>query len=54
MKGAAEYEKLLQSQGLATAGMDAQSIAHAVIICFILFGNLVMLIAKRKTGRRSL
>ena len=54
MKGAAEYEKLLQSQGPATAGMDAQSIAHAVIICFILFGNLVMLITKRKTERRSL
>ncbi|MCD6169238.1 MAG: hypothetical protein J7J76_01625 [Candidatus Latescibacteria bacterium] len=54
MKGAAEYEKLLQSQGPATAGMDAQSIAHAVIIFFILFGNLVMLITKRKTERRSL
>ncbi len=51
MKGAAEYEKLLESQGPATAGMDAQSIAHAVIICFILFGNLVMVITRKKTGR---
>jgi hypothetical protein len=54
MKGAAEYEKLLQSQGAATAGMDAQSIAHAVVICFVLFGNIIMLITKRKTERRPL
>jgi hypothetical protein len=29
MKGAAEYETLMENEGLAVAGMDAQSVAHA-------------------------
>jgi hypothetical protein len=48
MKGAAEYEKLLGASGLATSGMDAQSIAHVVIIFFIIFGNIVHFMLKKR------
>jgi len=40
LKGAAEYEKLIGSPGTAVKGMDAQSIAHLIIIIFILIGNI--------------
>jgi hypothetical protein len=48
MKGAAEYEKLVEASGLATSGMDAQSIAHAVIVFFIVFGNVIYFMARRR------
>lgn len=40
LKGAAEYEFLIKTPGTATAGMDAQSLAHLLIIIFIVIGNL--------------
>lgn len=40
LKGAAEYESLIKVKGTATSGMDAQSIAHLLIILFILIGNI--------------
>jgi hypothetical protein len=40
LKGAAEYEFLTQKPGLATSGMDAQSLAHLIIIMFIVIGNV--------------
>lgn len=40
LKGAAEYEALLNLKGTATSGMDAQSIAHILIIIFIILGNI--------------
>jgi hypothetical protein len=40
LKGAAEYEYLINHPGTATSGMDAQSIAHLIIIIFIIIGNL--------------
>lgn len=40
LKGAAEYEFLINSPGTATSGMDAQSLAHLLIIIFIVIGNL--------------
>jgi len=40
LKGAAEYELLINKPGFATKGMDAQSVAHLVIILFILIGNI--------------
>ncbi len=40
LKGAAEYEKLINKPGKAGRGMDAQSIAHLVMIGFILIGNI--------------
>jgi len=40
LKGAAEYESLIDVKGTATSGMDAQSVAHILIIIFIILGNL--------------
>jgi len=40
LKGAAEYESLIGVKGTATSGMDAQSIAHILIIIFIIMGNI--------------
>ncbi len=48
LKGAAEYELLIGSPGTATSGMDAQSIAHLIIIIFIVIGNINYYINKRK------
>ncbi len=39
LKGAAEYESLINVKGTATSGMDAQSVAHVIIIIFIALGN---------------
>jgi len=40
LKGAAEYEALLGIRGTASNGMDAQSVAHVLIIVFIIMGNI--------------
>ena len=40
LKAAAEYEKLTKKPGTATTGMDAQSVAHLIIIIFIAIGNI--------------
>ena len=49
LKGAAEYETKLKQPGKATAGMDAQSIAHLVIIAFVILGNIAFFaVGKRK------
>jgi hypothetical protein len=48
MKGAAEYEKLVERSGTASRGMDAQSIAHGMIIFFIVIANVFYLIGKRR------
>jgi hypothetical protein len=41
MKGAAEYEVLVDKRGLATTGMESQSIAHLLIVGLVLLGNLI-------------
>jgi hypothetical protein len=48
LKGAAEYESLLGLKGTATSGMDAQSIAHILIIIFIIMGNIRVFRNKRR------
>ncbi|HHX28685.1 MAG: hypothetical protein ACOX5Q_04885 [Bacillota bacterium] len=48
MKGAAEYEVLVEKPGSATAGMDAQSFSHALIIIFMILGNLGYVFTKNK------
>ncbi len=40
LKAAAEYELLIHTPGTATSGMDAQSIAHLIIILFIIMSNI--------------
>lgn len=39
LKGAADYERLLDKPGAAIRAMDAQSLAHVVILLLILGGN---------------
>ena len=48
MPGAAEYEKLVGVPGIGTSGMDAQSIAHLVIVLFIIFGNVTFFIERQR------
>ncbi|HGJ67380.1 TPA: hypothetical protein ENS27_18615 [bacterium] len=49
MKGAAEYEKLIDHRGSATGGMDSQSIAHTLIILLIIIANISYFAMRRKT-----
>jgi hypothetical protein len=48
LKGAAEYEKLVEKPGKATLGMSVQSIIHITIIILVIFGNVVYFISRRK------
>ncbi len=48
MKGAAEYEALVESPGPASRAMDPQAIAHAVIILFIVLGNITYFWERRR------
>jgi hypothetical protein len=52
LRGAAEYEILLQRAGKATAGMDAQSATHFLIIILIGICNLVYFLSGQARGRR--
>lgn len=47
LRGAAEYEKLLEVSGKATSSMDAQSAAHLLIAVLIVVGNIIDMRAKR-------
>lgn len=47
MKGAAEYERMVKHEGTATRGMDAQSMAHFLIIFLVIIGNLGMFLMGR-------
>ena len=59
MPGAAEYESLVDNKlremgkiskpGKATGMMAAQSIAHVVIVLFIIFGNISYFITRKKS-----
>jgi hypothetical protein len=40
MKGAAEYEQLIEQEGDAMVGMGAQSLVHLLIIALVIVGNL--------------
>jgi hypothetical protein len=46
LKGAAEYETLINHPDTATAGMDAQSCVHLTIVCLILFSNFAYFLNK--------
>lgn len=48
LKGAAEYETLVETTGRATAGMDSQSIVHLLLVIFIIMGNIILLYEKRR------
>ena len=51
MPGAAEYEKLIGKAGIGTSGMDAQSIAHIVIVMFIIFGNIAYYLERQRSKK---
>lgn len=51
LKGAAEYETLIATPADATKGMDAQSIVHALIVFFILLGNVAYFIERWRSKR---
>lgn len=51
LKAAAEYEFLTSKPGTATSGMDAQSIAHLLIIIFIVIGNINYWRQKKKLAK---
>ena len=53
LKSAAEYEMLVGVPGTATSGMDAQSIAHLIIIIFIIFGNIAWYQSKKKNKKEA-
>jgi len=53
LKGAAEYEKLVGVHGIATSGMDAQSLGHLVIILFIIAGNVLYFLNKRSIDKQK-
>lgn len=52
MPGAAEYEALVGKRGLGTSGMDAQSIAHLVIVLFIIFGNITYFLERKRSQKK--
>jgi hypothetical protein len=58
LKGAAEYERLIREAGyteareIATIGMDAQSIAHLVILMLIIVGNIAFFASKSHLKKR--
>ena len=51
LKAAAEYEMLINTPGTATSGMDAQSIAHLIIIIFIIISNVSWHFIQKKQKR---
>ena len=51
MPGAAEYEALIGKPGIGTSGMDAQSIAHIVIVLFIIFGNIAFYLERQRSKK---
>jgi hypothetical protein len=48
LKGAAEYEKLINSPDVATSGMPAQSFMHILILVLIILGNIAYFIERKK------
>jgi hypothetical protein len=50
MLGAAEYEDLIESPGLATVGMQAQTGAHLLIIILIILGNVSEFVRRRRAS----
>ncbi len=49
LKGAAEYETMIAKPGMGARGMDAQSMAHLLIVCFIILGNVGFVMHKVRT-----
>ncbi|GJQ58616.1 MAG: hypothetical protein SCALA701_14170 [Candidatus Scalindua sp.] len=48
LRGAAEYEILIDRESTAVAGMSPQSVVHVLVVLFVLFGNTMYFMSKRK------
>ena len=53
LRGAAEYESLIDQKGKAVAGMDAQSATHVAIIVLVIICNLFYFSMRRTTQQHS-
>jgi hypothetical protein len=51
LRGAAEYEELIDHPALAVRGMFVQSVAHLLIVALIIMGNVMFVIERAR--RRS-
>jgi hypothetical protein len=51
MRGAAEYEKLIDVTGTATVGMQAQSMVHLLIIALVILGNVGFFLGRGRNYR---
>ena len=51
LRGAAEYESLIDKKARATKGMDAQSVSHMLIIAMIIFGNIAYFANRAKANK---
>lgn len=54
MKGAAEYEKLINKKANATLGMGSQSLVHLLIIFFVAAGNVGYFLSRREEKKRRI
>jgi hypothetical protein len=52
LRGAAEYEMASNNPGQALSSMDAQSLSHAIIVAFILMGNVSSIVARLRSDFR--
>ncbi len=48
LRGAAEYEIMAKAPGKAASGMDSQSLGAALVVLFIIFGNVGYLTSRGK------
>ena len=50
MRGAAEYEMLIDKRGDAAAGMDAISLGHYLIVALVILGNIAYFATRPAKG----
>lgn len=50
MKGAAEYELLVNKPAMALSGMNSQSLVHLLIIAFVILGNVAYFAGRKRKG----
>jgi len=52
MRGAAEYEQLIEYAGTGTAGLNVLTFGQLLVIVAILLGNLIFVLERRRGSRR--
>jgi len=52
LRGAAEYERLINHKGGGTRGMLAQTTAHLYVILLVVLGNVIYFKSRRKRTTR--